>query len=88
MQQPAPLIDWSTWKGELAFPLLEVPAASAAATPAPAWEVEGGERFDAALAQGAVRLIDAHFIVSLAHSGAPMPSRRELPEEAFITVDD
>ena len=53
-----------------------------------AWEDHGGLILEPALTSGAVRLLDARWLVKLAASGGRLEQRQHLPEEAFLSLDD
>ena len=57
------------------------------------WDFAGGKAFDDVLAgtDGAIRLVDAHWLVDLSSSSdrvAGLQMRQRLPQEAFVTLDE
>ena len=54
------------------------------------WEENGGVEMESILCDGAIALLDAHWLVEEFYSGdsAPLPRRQELPDEAFVSLDE
>lgn len=52
------------------------------------WKHHGGESIENTLNSGAVILCEAKWLVEFAKSGAPLKPRQQLPEEAFITLNE
>ena len=52
------------------------------------WERCGGTEIESVLRSGAVALLDARWVVALWENGGRISRRQELPDEAFLSVDE
>lgn len=52
------------------------------------WQLCGGQMLEALLRSGAVAVLDAAWLVSLSERGGLLRRRQELPDEAFLCLDE
>jgi len=52
------------------------------------WEGKGGAEVELLLRSGAVAVLDAKWVVALSKRGGIISRRQELPDEAFLTLDE